>query len=42
VVVIPGWHNKLAAALLRRLPEPWSRAYHRRGSAAKDIIWTEG
>jgi short-subunit dehydrogenase len=33
VVVIPGWHNKLAAALLRILPEPLVRMALRAGSA---------
>ncbi len=26
VIVIPGWHNKLAAFLLRHLPEAWVKA----------------
>jgi hypothetical protein len=33
VMVIPGWHNKLAAALLRYLPHPLVRAAIRAGSA---------
>ena len=33
VVVIPGWHNRLAAALLRGLPEPLVRAIIAAGSA---------
>ena len=33
VVVIPGWHNKLAAALLRGLPEPLVRRIIAAGSA---------
>ena len=33
VVVIPGWHNQLAAALLRYLPEPLVKAAIRSGSA---------
>ncbi|MFI4933239.1 MAG: SDR family NAD(P)-dependent oxidoreductase [Caulobacterales bacterium] len=33
VVVIPGWHNKLAAGLMRTLPEPLVRAIIAAGSA---------
>ncbi|MGI8841623.1 MAG: SDR family NAD(P)-dependent oxidoreductase [Caulobacteraceae bacterium] len=33
VVVVPGWHNQLAAALLRYLPEPWVKGTIRAGSA---------
>jgi len=33
VVVIPGWHNKLAVALMRTLPEPLVRAIIAAGSA---------
>ena len=33
VVVIPGWHNKVAAALLRTLPEPIVRRIIAAGSA---------
>ena len=33
VVVIPGWHNKLAVALMRTLPEPLVRAIISAGSA---------
>ncbi|MGH7025275.1 MAG: SDR family NAD(P)-dependent oxidoreductase [Caulobacteraceae bacterium] len=33
VIVIPGWHNKLAAAMLRYLPEPLVKAAIRAGSA---------
>jgi short-subunit dehydrogenase len=33
IVVIPGWHNRLAAALLRGLPEPLVRAIIMAGSA---------
>jgi len=33
VVVVPGWHNKLAAALLRGLPEPLVRRLIAAGSA---------
>ncbi|THD80567.1 MAG: SDR family NAD(P)-dependent oxidoreductase [Phenylobacterium sp.] len=33
VVVVPGWHNKLAAALLRYLPESLLSAVIRRGAA---------
>ena len=33
VVVVPGWHNKLAAALLSYLPEPLVKAAIRAGSA---------
>jgi len=33
VVVIPGWHNRLAAALLRGLPEPLVRSIVAAGSA---------
>ena len=33
VVVIPGWHNRLAVALMRGLPEPWVRAIISAGSA---------
>jgi short-subunit dehydrogenase len=33
VVVIPGWHNQLAAVLLRYLPEPLVEAAIRAGSA---------
>ncbi len=33
VVVVPGWHNKLAAFLLRYLPEPIVKAAIRAGSA---------
>ena len=31
VVVVPGWHNKIAAALLRYMPEPLVSAAIRRG-----------
>lgn len=33
VVVVPGWHNQLAALLLHYLPEPLVTAIIRRGSA---------
>ena len=33
VIVIPGWHNQVAAALLRYLPEPLVEAAIRAGSA---------
>jgi len=33
VVVIPGWHNQLAVALMRNLPEPLVRAIISAGSA---------
>ncbi len=33
VVVVPGWHNKVAAALLRYLPEPIVKAVIAAGSA---------
>jgi uncharacterized protein len=33
VVVVPGWHNKVAAALLHYLPEPLVKAAIRAGSA---------
>jgi short-subunit dehydrogenase len=33
VVVIPGWHNKAAAALMRTLPEPLVRRIIAAGSA---------
>ncbi|MGA0601604.1 SDR family NAD(P)-dependent oxidoreductase [Caulobacter sp. KR2-114] len=33
VVVVPGLHNKIAAILLRYLPEPWVSAAVRAGSA---------
>ena len=33
VVVVPGWHNKLAAILMRTLPEPLVRAVIAAGSA---------
>jgi short-subunit dehydrogenase len=33
VVVVPGWHNQLAAALLRYMPEPLVEAAIRAGSA---------
>jgi short-subunit dehydrogenase len=33
VVVIPGWHNRLAVGLMRTLPEPLVRALIARGSA---------
>jgi short-subunit dehydrogenase len=33
VVVVPGWHNQVAAILLRYLPEPWVSAAVRAGSA---------
>jgi short-subunit dehydrogenase len=33
VIEIPGWHNKVAAALLRYLPEPLVKAVIRAGSA---------
>jgi short-subunit dehydrogenase len=33
VVVVPGWHNKLAATLLRGLPEPFVRRIIAAGSA---------
>jgi len=33
VIVIPGWHNKIAAALLRYLPESLVKAAIRAGSA---------
>jgi hypothetical protein len=32
VVIVPGLHNKLAAGLLRYLPEPLVKAVLRRGS----------
>jgi len=32
VVLVPGWHNKVAAALLRYLPEPLVKAVLRTGS----------
>jgi short-subunit dehydrogenase len=33
VVVVPGWHNKAAVALMRLLPEPLVRAIINRGAA---------
>jgi short-subunit dehydrogenase len=33
VVVIPGWHNRLAVALMRALPEPLVRAAINKGAA---------
>jgi short-subunit dehydrogenase len=33
VVVVPGWHNQVAAIFLRYLPEPWVRAAVMAGSA---------
>lgn len=33
LVVVPGWHNALAVALMRGLPEPWVRAAIRAGAA---------
>ncbi len=33
VVVVPGWHNQVAAIFLRYLPEPWVSAAVRTGSA---------
>jgi short-subunit dehydrogenase len=33
VIVIPGWHNKIAAALMRTLPEPLVRAIINAGAA---------
>lgn len=33
VVVVPGWHNKVAATLMRTLPEPLVRAMIAAGSA---------
>lgn len=33
VVVVPGWHNKIAAALMKTLPEPVVRAIIAAGSA---------
>ncbi len=33
VVVVPGWHNRLAAALMKYLPEPLVQAAIRRGAA---------
>jgi hypothetical protein len=33
LVVIPGWHNRLAVALMRGLPEPWVRAAISAGAA---------
>jgi short-subunit dehydrogenase len=33
VVVVPGWHNKLAAVLMKTLPEPLVRAILAAGSA---------
>jgi short-subunit dehydrogenase len=33
VVVVPGWHNKLAAVLMKTLPEPLVRAIIAAGSA---------
>jgi short-subunit dehydrogenase len=33
VVVVPGWHNKAAVALMRLLPEPLVRALINRGAA---------
>ena len=33
VVVVPGWHNRLAAGLLHYLPEPLVKAVIRAGSA---------
>jgi short-subunit dehydrogenase len=33
VIEIPGWHNKVAAALLHYLPEPLVKAAIRAGSA---------
>ncbi len=37
VVVIPGWHNRLAAFLLRALPEPLVSALIRRGARRYQI-----
>jgi short-subunit dehydrogenase len=33
VVVVPGWHNAIAAALMHYLPESWVRFALRKGSA---------
>ena len=33
VVVIPGWHNRLAVGLMRTLPEPLVRAIIGAGAA---------
>ena len=33
VVVVPGWHNTIAAVALHYLPEPWVRFALRKGSA---------
>jgi short-subunit dehydrogenase len=33
VIAIPGWHNRLAVALMRTLPEPLVRAAIAAGSA---------
>jgi hypothetical protein len=33
VVVVPGWHNQLAALLMRSLPEPVVRSIIAAGSA---------
>jgi hypothetical protein len=33
VIVIPGWHNRLAVALMRALPEPLVRAAINAGAA---------
>jgi short-subunit dehydrogenase len=33
VVVVPGWHNKVAVALMKGLPEPLVRAMITAGSA---------
>jgi short-subunit dehydrogenase len=33
VIVIPGWHNCLAVALMRALPEPWVRSAINAGAA---------
>ena len=38
VVVVPGWHNKLAAVLLHDLPEPLVRA-RSSAPARRSIIW---
>ena len=38
VVVVPGWHNKLAAALLRYLPESLVKAVIRAGSAKYHLV----
>ena len=33
LVLVPGWHNKVAAALMKTLPEPLVRALIAAGSA---------